>query len=157
MCAHKVICCKINVWDQMETTYFQKYFLLKSFLFLDILNDPTLLEQFLEEYKLQYEEMQQNYSVYQECVVPIVTQSFGIMWYILFFCLVIRVVACIKTPRSLLHLASAIFGIICLWKFYEEALTFVLLPSVLSLVLQIRKLPRGLCISLMSITYIIAW
>ena len=122
------------------------------------LRNNSLLEQFLEEYKLQYEEMQQNYSVYRECVVPIVTQSFGIMWYILFFCIVIRVVGCIKAPRNLLHLASAIFGIICLWKFYEEAMTFVLLPTiVLTLALQIRKLSRGLCLSLMSITYLIAW
>jgi len=100
--------------------------------------------------------MQNNYSVYNECLVPVLQQSFESVWLLLFYCLVFRILCTIKIPKSLVHVISFVFGCLSLWKFYEEAMIYVIMPAIIIMMCcRIREIP-GLFLTFLTGSYMLA-
>jgi len=115
-------------------------------------NHPELLESMMKE----YEDMQRNYSVYNECVVPVLTQSYDSMSHIIILCLLLRFVSLLKVPSQIINAVSAVFGIYVLWQFYEKSIAYVLLPVVIIVVFyQFEKSGGGFQLSIAALIYFV--
>ena len=105
---------------------------------------------YINQLEAYYDEMNKNYSIYNECIIPVLEQSFASIWVLLFLCLVLRIVCLIKLPKNVIHVLSFVFGCLSLWKFYEREMVYVLVPAVIVMLLcKLVKIP-GLLLTLMA-------
>lgn len=124
---------------------------------LAMYNNPDVFEDYMNQIQLQYNELQQNYSVYNECVVPVATQGWESIWQLLLFCLILRVLYLVKLPRCLLNICSVLLGCLSLWKFYDQSMIYVLVPTLVLLsYIKLRNLNNGLVVSFIVAVYLLA-
>ena len=124
---------------------------------LEVYNDPELWGRYMQQLQDYYAEAQKDYSVYQECAVPVLTQSVHQMWQLLFFCLLLRFLCRTGVPRSVVHIGSVVFGLLSLWKFYEWDMVYTLLPVFLFVpFFYLRTMRRGLFLCGLTTVYLVA-
>lgn len=119
--------------------------------------NPERFKQYIDQLEAYYAEMQNNYSVYNECVLPVLQQSIESVWLLLFFCLVLRILSISGVPRKGLHILSTILGCLSLWKFYKESMIYVCVPALIFMLLyKLFKIP-GLMLTLLSGCSMLIW
>lgn len=101
--------------------------------------------------------MQESYSVYDECILPVLEQGWESIWLLLVYCLVLRLLCLMKAPKYIIHIISFILGCLSLWKFYGALLIYVIGPVFVALLLSfVRRFP-GLILAIFSGLYMLAW
>ena len=127
-------------------------------------NDPDTDLYYDEEAYLQHlirnehERMASEFSVVNECIFPTFSQGFQSVWVLLVLCLVLRCLSLLKIHAKLLHIASAITGVIALWYFYGQSTRYVILLAFVGYVcMAIRYTRKGAFLSLLCTAYILSW
>ena len=119
--------------------------------------NPELFQQYMTQLENYYKEMEADYSVYNECLVPVVQQSVESVWLLLLYCLILHLLSVVKTPKPVLHIASFIFGCLSLWKFYNELFIHIIVPvCIIAILCRFFRFP-GLFLAVCSGIYMLAW
>ena len=119
--------------------------------------NPERFKQYINQLEAHYAEMQNNYSIYNECVLPVLQQSIESVWVLLLFCLLLRILCSSSVSKTIIHIISTILGCLCLWKFYGQSMVYVCFPALLFIILyKSLKIP-GLMLTLLSGCSMLIW
>ena len=115
-----------------------------------------MFQEYLSQLQLHYSELQQQYNVYEECLQPILTQTWESIWLILLFSLLLRLFSLIRPPPFLIHCLSVCLGCCLLFKFFGYDIIYVLLPCIfLFPLMHFHK--KGLLVMLFAAVYLVLW
>lgn len=118
-------------------------------------DDEAYLQELAQK---EYERMASEFSVFNNCVLPSLTQGIESVWVLLVLCLAIRCLSLLKVNTKLLHVASAVAGAIALWHFYEQLAGYVILLVVIGYISMTNSYSgKGAFLSAISVAYMLSW
>ena len=106
----------------------------------------------------EHERMASQFSLVNECLMPTFSQGVQSVWLLLVLCLAIRCLSLLKINAKLLHIASAITGVIAVWHFYEHLSGYVILLAVMGYLCMANKHSgSGAFLSAVCVAYMLSW
>ena len=122
------------------------------------MQDPELVQYYLHQQQLHlYQAMQQNYSVYHECVLPVASQAWESTWMLLAFCLLLRLASVARCRPIFIKMLSLGMGLASLWKYFGRSSVYVLAPILVSVdMARTRQSLSGYKMAVISTGYLLA-
>ena len=118
-------------------------------------DENELLQQLMQQ---EHQRIASEYSVWNECMWPTLSQGLQSLWLLLVLCLVLRLLSLLRLNQKLLHFFSFVFGFIALWHFYEQSTGYVMLLAIGGhICLSTNQTGRGGFLAFFSFVFMLSW
>ncbi|XP_065058224.1 protein-serine O-palmitoleoyltransferase porcupine-like [Rhopilema esculentum] len=117
-------------------------------------DENELLQQLMQQ---EHHRIASEFSVWNECLWPTLSQGLQSLWLLLVLCLVLRLLWLLRLNQKLLHFFSFVFGFIALWHFYEQSTGYVMLLAMAGhICLSTNQTGRGGFLAFFSVVFMLS-